>query len=574
MASQGRRRLCIDFGTSNTAAAFRVDTADPVVVPLSADVVTMPSAVGADGGNIVVGSAARAIRLHRPDAYEESPKSRLVEGEIELGDRFWPVEEIIGVVLDHVHRTALRYSGFGSFDTVILTHPDNWSERRQAILRSAAQRGGIRPEQIRTVSESLAAAWYYVHQGHDVAANERMCVFDFGAGTCDVAVLAHDSGGFTVIGSGGDNTLGGNDLDARLRRWVLEEAGRLDPELPALLREPAAALALGDHVRIAKENLSEDSRTSIELPGGRRPILLTRREFEEMIAPYVQRAVDLTRQAIEGADAVSGRASLPVVYLTGGTSNIPGVAAALSGVGRIGRIGDPKTVVAQGGLLRSTNIDVPVGTAAVPAEANPFAATGVRIMMPALAPGTVVAGVLAREGQRVRTGEPIARVQSAATPVLITAPADGVLSGVDLVVGATVAPGAVFGAIGPTVVARDRWAGLHRVPAGVVAENPATRAQPPPPPPAPPPAPPRPGSVPAPKSALPFGEPRTSLDRSGNQITEWPDGLTVVRMPDGRVKVGRHGSQLRGGTQGVEVAPSVPKGPADHIVVAFDDPER
>ncbi|OZD55893.1 hypothetical protein CH266_00790 [Rhodococcus sp. 06-1474-1B] len=56
---------------------------------------------------------------------------------------------------------------------------------------------------------------------------------------------------------------------------------------------------------------------------------------------------------------------------------------------------------------------------------------------------------------------------------------------------------------------------------------------------------------------LDFGMPKTYKNRSGNDVTEWPDGLKLVRFADGRVKVGRQGSVLRGGTRGV-TAQSVP----------------
>ena len=69
-----------------------------------------------------------------------------------------------------------------------------------------------------------------------------------------------------------------------------------------------------------------------------------------------------------------------------------------------------------------------------------------------------------------------------------------------------------------------------------------------------------------------FGAPRTYINRAGNQTTEWPDGLKVVRMSDGRVKIGRQQSKLRGGTKGV-VAQQFASGsnPTAHIIAAFDD---
>lgn len=469
MPDDVKRRLCIDFGTSNTAAAYRVGGAEPVVVPLSRDGVAMPSAVFADGDAPSVGAAAIASRLRRPDAFEGTPKSRIAEGEVELGDRFWSVEDLIGAVLRHVHHAALRHSGLPSFDSVVLTHPDKWSDRRKRVLRHGAERGGIRPDQIRLASESLAAAWYYVYRGHDVAPGERMCVFDFGAGTCDVAVLTRDAdGGFTVIGSGGDNYLGGRDIDVRLLRWVSDEAAELDPALPERLRGTANQLILAERVRVAKEALSENSQAAIELPGVGRTLLLTRREFESMVAPFVERATELTREAIKGADAVQGvqASGKPsdrlAVYVTGGTSSIPAVQAALSAVGRVARIGDPKVVVAQGGLLRSTNVEVPA-SAAIRVVGVARGQAGNRITFPPTEPGAVVSVVHVRNGQPVRAGEPLATVDMPSGRAVVEAPCDGVVNGVNLRPGVAVGSGAVFMVIGPPDLPHGAWASLHRM---------------------------------------------------------------------------------------------------------------
>ncbi|MCY1659263.1 hypothetical protein OVA21_19100 [Dietzia sp. SL131] len=72
-------------------------------------------------------------------------------------------------------------------------------------------------------------------------------------------------------------------------------------------------------------------------------------------------------------------------------------------------------------------------------------------------------------------------------------------------------------------------------------------------------------------SEFKFGTPRTYKNQAGNETTEWPDGLKVVRMADGRVKMGRQGSQLRGGPKGVQVQ-QFAKGtnPTAHIIAAFD----
>ncbi|WP_439031875.1 Hsp70 family protein [Gordonia terrae] len=525
MTQESRRRLCIDFGTSNTAAAYRIGVGEPVIVPLGPRGPAMPSAVFADGTSIVVGHDAVVRRLQAPDAFEDTPKSRIDEGEIELGDRFWAVEDLIGAVLRHVHQVALRHSGSAGFDSIVLTHPDRWSERRKSVLRRAAERAGLGADRIRIASESLAAAWYYVFRGHDVSGDERMCVFDFGAGTCDVAVLVgNGAGGFTVTGSGGDNHLGGRDLDARMIRWVHDEAAEIDPDLPRQLRAPAAAIALADHVRTAKEALSDTAQAVIELPGTRHTLLLTRREFESMIGPFVERAVELTRDAIARADAAGSGPTGPVtVYVTGGTSSIPLLQSALSAVGRVARIGDPKVVVAQGGLLRSTNV--------VPGEGVETSAR--RVAFPALPAGAVVAGVAVHSGQVVGAGEPLATVESAAGRITIDAPVAGTVHGLDLRAGVVVQPGVVFAAIGPVDLRPDQWPRLHREPALASPVQPRYAAAPPPPPPPPTPPPPRtpsPQHAPAPPRAYPGHPPAAAPVAQPVSVENAPEKINAYGL--------------------------------------------
>ncbi len=69
-----------------------------------------------------------------------------------------------------------------------------------------------------------------------------------------------------------------------------------------------------------------------------------------------------------------------------------------------------------------------------------------------------------------------------------------------------------------------------------------------------------------------FGLPRTYINRAGNQTTEWPDGLKMMRMSAGRVTIGRQGSTLRGGTKGILVQQFASgSNPTAHIIAAFDD---
>lgn len=76
-------------------------------------------------------------------------------------------------------------------------------------------------------------------------------------------------------------------------------------------------------------------------------------------------------------------------------------------------------------------------------------------------------------------------------------------------------------------------------------------------------------------SELTFGMPQTDSDQAGNETTEWPNGPNIACMTDGRVKIGRPGSQLRGEPKGVQVQ-QFAKGtnPTTHFIAAFDTIEN
>ena len=91
--------LAVDFGTSNTAAAYRVGGARPQAVRLSEQADQMPSAVLAGESGVVVGGAAvRAARLD-PSLFEGCPKRRLGEGEILLGDTEFAVVDLVAAAI-------------------------------------------------------------------------------------------------------------------------------------------------------------------------------------------------------------------------------------------------------------------------------------------------------------------------------------------------------------------------------------------------------------------------------------------------------------------------------------------
>jgi molecular chaperone HscA len=72
--------------------------------------------------------------------------------------------------------------------------------------------------------ESTAAAAAY---GLAVAGRKTVLVVDMGGGTTDLSVVRVEDGVFTVRATGGNNSLGGNNIDAALLELVLRKAAAL-----------------------------------------------------------------------------------------------------------------------------------------------------------------------------------------------------------------------------------------------------------------------------------------------------------------------------------------------------------
>jgi hypothetical protein len=356
--SDDRWWLAIDFGTSNTAAAHtRAGDGSIHPVSLTHRSNLMPSAVfvRADG-EILTGDAARNAADHHPDRFVSAPKRLISQPFIRTGGIDMTPSQMIAAVLRGVVRRSMALHNDVPPERVVLTHPEAWSHATVAVLVDAASRAGIDPSAITTVSEPRAAAYYYSRTA-PLLSGTALAVFDFGGGTADVAVLrVADSGAFDVVAARGDNALGGKNFDALVRRWALDHVADRDPALRAEFADGApgsieAVGVLDDTARAAKEVLSETPSATVVVAGAasRTTLSMTRPEFDSLITPQVESAVDLVRGALADAGVTPG--SLHSLYLTGGSSRIPLVHQQLSRVARVATLDDPTTVVAQGALI-------------------------------------------------------------------------------------------------------------------------------------------------------------------------------------------------------------------------------
>ncbi|MCC2315551.1 Hsp70 family protein [Cellulomonas xiejunii] len=314
--------LGVDVGTSRTAAAVWRD-GRATTVNLGDRTDTIPSAVllRADGA-LLVGDAAVRRGVLEPERLARGFKRRLGDPTgLLLGDDVVDPVELTGAVLRHVV-DAVREREGGEPDHVTLTHPATWGALRRDLLVEAA--GHARLADVGLLAEPVAAAVHYAALDR-LPVGAVVAVYDLGGGTFDATVVVRTADGYELRGEpGGDEHIGGEDVDEAVLRHVVAALGRawtsLDAQDPAVL---AALAAVRDQSVLAKEALSSDVEAAVPvlLPGVTRQVRITRGELETAIRIDVLRTVDTLARTVASAGVRT--ADLHAVLLTGGSSRIP-----------------------------------------------------------------------------------------------------------------------------------------------------------------------------------------------------------------------------------------------------------
>lgn len=73
---------------------------------------------------------------------------------------------------------------------------------------------------MRIINEPTAAALAY---GLEKQEGKIIAVYDLGGGTFDVSILEINNGVFEVKATNGDTSCGGEDVDAIVAQWIIDE---------------------------------------------------------------------------------------------------------------------------------------------------------------------------------------------------------------------------------------------------------------------------------------------------------------------------------------------------------------
>ena len=380
----------LDFGTSNSAIGVARDkTAE--LAPIEAGSTLMPSAVFFDyetKGRVLFGSDAIAAYVGQTEgrlmrALKSILGSPLIDEETVLGGRKVPLREVVEIFVRHLKHKAEAFAG-REITAVVHGRPvrfvdddDAADARAQAVLEAIAKRVGFRD--VAFVYEPIAAAHHYEQT---VPGEELVLIADIGGGTSDFSVIrvgpqyrGRADRSRDVLANAGVR-VGGTDFDTALSLAAVMPLGlgtqliekdlpmpnapyhelatwatinfaytykneRELAELVPLACEPGKVerlvnvvhRRLGHRLAFAVEDakiaLSDEEGASVPLAflEAGLAVTATRAEFDRAIDARMERLYKTARECIAAAGLKP--AAIETIFLTGGSSRVPAVRAAI-----------------------------------------------------------------------------------------------------------------------------------------------------------------------------------------------------------------------------------------------------
>ena len=299
------------------------------VIPNSEGGRTTPSVVAfTKNGERLVGQIAKRQAVTNAGRTIQSIKRDMGSNKrVNIDGKKYSPQEISAMILMKLKADAEAYLGEKVSDAVI-TVPAYFSDAQRQATKDAGTIAGLNVKRI--INEPTAAALAY---GIDREEPQKIMVFDLGGGTFDVSILDINSDVIEVLATAGNNRLGGDDFDARIADYLIDEFKR--EQKIDLRRDPVAMQRVLEAAEKAKIELSGVMTASINLPfltadrDGPKHMeaTLTRAKFNELTRDLVDATMGPVQQAM--ADSGLKPSDLGKVLLVGGSSRIPAVQEAV-----------------------------------------------------------------------------------------------------------------------------------------------------------------------------------------------------------------------------------------------------
>jgi molecular chaperone DnaK (HSP70) len=259
---------------------------------------------------------------------------------------FYP-EEVSAEILKQIKRNAEKFFN-KKINRAVITVPAYFNNSQRESTKKAGEIAGFKVERI--INEPTAAALAYgLNEYKKNEDNEddddddgekkekKILVFDLGGGTFDVSILSIEKEdkdeSFIVIGTGGNNHLGGRDFDKIIYELILEE---IDYRITDI--KLSNSNERYDYLIEKKEELLKNEKKFMELCEKYKiqlsepetyeinnvldlDISIFRSNFETKLYPFIKECMDIVQKTLKTAKVKEKQISH--IILIGGSTKIP-----------------------------------------------------------------------------------------------------------------------------------------------------------------------------------------------------------------------------------------------------------
>lgn len=339
----------IDLGTTNSVVSV-MEGGSPKVIPASDTGRNITPSVVEPTKNLVGDVAKRQMVLNPKNTVYSAKRlmgRRVTDSEvtrtkdmvpfeiveksglaaIKVEDKTYTPQEIGSRVLMKLKKDAESYLG-ETVTQAVITVPAYFDDAQRQATKQAGEIAGLKVERI--INEPTAAALAY---GLDKKNNEKIAVYDLGGGTFDISILELGDGVFEVKATNGDTHLGGDDFDARIVDYIVDEFKKENGV--DLKRDTQALQRVRDAAEKAKIELSSAEETEINQPyitqKDGNPLHLTLKITRAKLESLISDLIEKTMKPVEAAlkDAKLTKSDINEVIMVGGMTRMPKVVSAV-----------------------------------------------------------------------------------------------------------------------------------------------------------------------------------------------------------------------------------------------------
>lgn len=312
----------IDLGTTYSCLAYINEAGNPVIEKNFEQEDTTPSVVlFNENCEMIVGSPAKDMAVMYPANRTFISVKRQIgtDFKIDVDGNIYTAITLSAAILkkilndfNDVHDCEVKKA--------VITCPAYFGQKERDSTKYAGRIAGL--DEVIIINEPTAAAISFGY-GSD-GSKKRIMVYDLGGGTFDVTILEIEGNTFNAIATDGEGLLGGKDWDSALTSLIKKKISQVSNiSIKDIENDENAIATVNIDAESIKKRLTtaESTRGSISVNGERMIYTISKREFENVTAPLLNRTIEIMEKVLDSKKFIMD--DIDEIVLVGGSCRMP-----------------------------------------------------------------------------------------------------------------------------------------------------------------------------------------------------------------------------------------------------------